>query len=254
MATTQTVSRDPGLEAHVFWFTYRREILMGLALLVAAGLAYGGYWMYTERREAAAATLLSSAHDAAGYQQVISQYETTPAGTTAYLMLADAQRKDGKFADANTTLQKFLDKNAKHELAPAARMAMAANLQSMGKVDEALAMYQRVAADFPKSYDAPLALISQVRILKDKGQTDAARRACETILTQYRESIWANEAMGQLRELKPAVSAAPAPGLPGGPALGSGSAVPPMLARPPSAPAPAPPAGAPSAPPAPKKP
>src|SRR5689334_11397500 len=83
MATTQTVSRDPALEAHVFWFTYRREILMGLIFLVAAGLVYAGYWMYTERRDRAAATLLSTSHDVAGYQQVISQYESTPAGTTA---------------------------------------------------------------------------------------------------------------------------------------------------------------------------
>ena len=262
MPTTQSVSRDPTLEAHLFWYNYRREILMGLIIVVAAVIAYGGYWMYNERREGAAAALLSSSHDAAGYQQVISQYETTPAGTTAYLMLADAQRKDGKYADANATLQKFLDKNAKHELAPTARMAMAANLQSMGKMDEALASYQRVAADFPKSYDAPLALISQVTIFKDKGQPDAARRVCETILTQYRDSIWANEAMGQLRELKPPPSAASGPGLPGGPSLGQqGPGVPPMLARPPSAPAPAPSAGAPAAsagapaaPPPPKKP
>ena len=47
-------------------------------------------------------------------------------------------------------------------------MAMAANLESMGKSDEALAAYQQVATTYSNSYNAPLALLSQVYILKGK--------------------------------------------------------------------------------------
>lgn len=256
MPAATTISRDPTLDAHVFWFRHRREILWGIIIVVAGLLVYGGIWLYSDRREAGAAALLAKGRDASGYQQVISQYENTRAGATAYLLLADARRKDNKFAEANTTLQKFIDTHPKHELLPAARMAMAGNLQSLGRIDEALAMFQRVAADYPKSYEAPLALISQITIFKSKSQNDAARRACETVLTQYRDSIWASEAMQQLRQLKPAATPAPAPGAAGGPSLGSqGAAPPPMLARPPAPPAAAPSAaGAPTAPPAPKKP
>lgn len=224
---------------------------MSIGLIVLALLGYGAYWLYTDRRDAAAAAALAKAHDAAGYQQVINQYESTNSGATAYLLLADAQRKAGKYADANTTLQKFIDKHPKHELVPTARMAIAANLQSLGQIDEAQAMYQRVAGDYPKSFEAPAALIAQVAMLKAKGQNDAARRACDTILTQYRDSNWASEAMQQLRMLKPAESPAPAPGLPGAPATlggqkpGTSGAPPPMLARPPAA---APPASSAAAP------
>lgn len=242
MPATQTpISRDPTLEAHVFWVKHQREILIALGVILVALLGYAGFWLYTDRREAAAATRLANAKDAASYQQVISQYETTKAGATAYLLLADAQRKDAKYGDANATLQRFVDKYPKHEMVASARLAMAANLQSLGKIDEALAQYQRVAADFPKSYAAPMSLISQVQILKTKGQADAARRACETILSEHRDSIWANEASQQLRELKPPTPLGAAPGMPGGPSLGGGqgSAPPPLLARPPSAPAPA---------------
>ena len=49
-------------------------------------------------------------------------------------------------------------------------MAMAANLESLGKRDEALAAYQRLAADDPQGFTAPVAMISQVHILKEKGQ------------------------------------------------------------------------------------
>ncbi len=88
-------------------------------------------------------------------------------------------------------------------------MAMAANLESMGKADEALAMYQQIASAYPNSYAAPLAMLSQVYILKGKNRNDDARRICETILTQYRTSFWAGEAMQQLRLLKPITTSTP---------------------------------------------
>jgi tetratricopeptide (TPR) repeat protein len=115
-----------------------------------------------------------------------------------------------------------------------AKLAMAANLDSMGKVDEALAIYQQIASDYPNSYAAPLAMLSQVYILKAKNRNDDARRICETMLTQYRTSFWAGEAMQQLQLLKPITSSTPPPtALP---------MVPPMLANP-AVPAPqAPPA------------
>src|SRR5689334_11989572 len=178
MPTAPTVTRDPALEAQMFWFRHRREILIGIGLIVLVLLGYAAYWLYTDRRDAAAAMALAKAHDAAGYQQVISQYESTNAGATAYVLLADAQRKAGKYADANATLQKFVDKHPKHELVPTARMAIAANLQSLGRMDEAQATYQRVAADYPRSFEAPAALMAQVTILKTKNQKDAARRNC----------------------------------------------------------------------------
>ena len=139
-------------------------------------------------------------------------------------------------------LQTFIAKYPQHELVSTARMAMAANLESLGKTDEALAMYQQIASTYPNSFNAPMALFSQVYILKAKNRNDDARRICETILTQYRTSIWAGEAMQQLRLLKPSGSPAPGPA--------QTATAPPLLARPP---APAPPP-APQAPPPPKKP
>jgi tetratricopeptide (TPR) repeat protein len=116
-------------------------------------------------------------------------------------------------------------------------MAMAANLESMGKSDEALAVYQQIASTYPNSYNAPLALLGQVYILKAKNKPDDARKICETILTQYRTSFWAGEAMQELRLLKP--------NLPPVPAVKPAATVPPFLA---------PPAAAPQAPPAPSQP
>ncbi|MCA1658795.1 MAG: hypothetical protein LC627_05810, partial [Verrucomicrobiaceae bacterium] len=68
--------------------------------------------------------------------------------------------------------------------------------------DEALAMYQRLVTSDSKAYTAPVALVSQVHLLKEKNQIEEARRVCDTVMTQYRESGSAQEAQSLLRSLK----------------------------------------------------
>jgi tetratricopeptide (TPR) repeat protein len=242
MPTAPPPSRDVALETRVFWERFKKEITVALVIVLLAVIAFTGYRFYSDRRAATASALLASAKDAQEYQQVIASYANTPAAADAYLLLAETQRREKKFAEANATLQTFITKYPQHEFVSTARMAMAANLESLGKTDEALAMYQQIASAYPNSYTAALALLSQVYILKAKNRNDDARRICETVLTQYRTSFWAGEAMQQLRLLKPSSSPAPGPA--------ETSKVPPLLVRPP---APAPPP-APQAPPPPKKP
>jgi tetratricopeptide (TPR) repeat protein len=157
-------------------------------------------------------------------------------------LLADAQRKEKKFAEANGTLQTFLDKFSGHELAGTARLAMGGNLEALGKNDEALIAYQRLVAADPHGFTAPIALYSQIHLLKEKKQIEEARRVCETIMTQYRESRLAPDAQYQLRLLK--VPETPAP-----PSSPTASVAPAAAA--PSAPPTSQPV-APAAPPAPK--
>lgn len=204
--TNQPVSPslpDPALEASVFWLRHKNEIIGAVVFALAALTALAGYWFYKQHRDATAADALAQAKTPAALQSVATQYGGTPAGATSYLLLAEQQRNEKKFAEANATLQTFVDKNSKHELASTARMAMGANLESLGKPDEALAMYQRVSAGDPHGFNAPMALLAQVHLLKEKKQIDEARRICETMLTQYRDSFAAGEASRQLRMLKP---------------------------------------------------
>ena len=221
MPIAKEATTDPALDAQVFWYKYRREIaiLLGLAVLGIVGVT--GYRIYRDRREAAAATLFSAAKTPAAYEELINQHSDTAAAASAYLLLADAQRKDGKYAEANATLEKFLEKFPRHELATTARMAMAANLQAMGKEDEAFATYQQIASANVPGFNAPMALIQQVHILQEKGKTEDARRICETIMTQYRDSYAAMEASQLLRTFlktakpeTPPVVASPKPGAP----------------------------------------
>ncbi len=234
MPTASPPSRNTTIDAQVFWLRFRNEIIAAAAILVLALGGFAGYRLYTDRQATVAAALLSGAKTEQDYQQVATRYPNTPAGASAFLLLAEAQRKEKKFADANATLETFIDKNPDHELVPTARIAMAANLESMGKTDEALSIYQLVAAKYPTNFNAPLALVSEASLLKAKNQIEEARRVCEKVMTDYRDSFWANQAEMQLRSLK----VPPSPRPPAGPT------VPPLLV----APSPATPAPKPSAP------
>jgi len=228
MATLTTPDTTP--ERDVFWERYKKEVMAVLIVALLAGAGFGGYKIYSDRQANVAAATLASAKTAADFQKVIAEYPTTAAGGSAYLLLADAQRNEKKFSEANTTLQTFLDKFPSHELASTARLAIAGNLEALGKKDEALAAYQRLVAGDPKGFAAPIALFSEIHLLKEKKQIEEARRVCETIKSQYPESRLVPDAEYQLRLLKvdnAPVTAAPTPTV-----------------------APPPPAAAPSAPPA----
>jgi TolA-binding protein len=227
MPTAPPSSYDAALETRVFWERFKTEIIAALIVVVLAIVGFGAYRFYSDHRAAAASAMLASAKSADAYQQVIASYPNAPAAADAYLLLAEAQRKEKKFADANATLQVFIDKNPNHELVSTAKMAIAANLESMGKNDQALSMYQQIASTYPNSFNAPLALLSQVYLLKAKNQTEEARRLCETILTRYRESFWAGEAAQELRLLKLSAWPEPAPT----------STIPPFLTAPSATPA-----------------
>ena len=247
MPTTLSTT-DTAPERDVFWERYKKEVMAVLIVALIAVAGYGGYRLYSDRQANVAATMLASAKTVADFQKVISDYPTTAAGGSAYLLLADAQRNEKKFNEANATLQTFLDKFPKHELAGTARLAMAGNLEAMGKKDDALTAYQRLVSGDPHGFTAPIALYSQIHLLKEKKQIEEARRVCETIKSQYPQSRLVADADYQLHLLKVDNPPAPAP------------APPPTIAAPPppavsSAP-PAPQSAVPSAaaPPVPKAP
>ena len=243
MPTAPPPSRDVVLETRVFWERFKKPIIAALGILVLAIVAFTGYRFYSNRRVVAASAALASANTAQQYQHVIARYSNTPAAADAYILLAEAQRREKKFAEANKTLETFTSKYPKHQLVSTAKLAIAANLESMGKTDEALAIYQQIASAYPNTYAAPLAMLSQVYVLKAKNRNEDARRICETMLTQYRTSFWAGEAMQQLRLLKPVTPSTPPPTV--APTIPPTLAIPPVPA-PQAPPAPNQPQGAPS--------
>ncbi len=211
MQTAPTTSTDPILETQVFWNRHKMPILIGLVVVLCVGAAYGAYQLYVTHRGNAAATALAQANGPEDFQKVIANYPSTGAGASAALLLAGQQREKQQYAEANGTLEKFIKAHPKHEFVSTARMAMAGNLDAMGKTDQALEMYRKIAANDAQSYNAPLAMIAQAQLLKGMGKLDEARQVCETVMTQYRDSYATLEATQMLKTLKTAGVETPVP-------------------------------------------
>jgi predicted negative regulator of RcsB-dependent stress response len=209
MATVSQLTHDSALETSFFWDQYKIPIIIAVIVLLLGGLGFAGYQAYSHHRGSEAAAQLAAARTPQEFQQVIDRYSGTDAAASAYLLLAEQQRNEKKYTDANATFHKFIDAFPKHELVTTAWMGVAANLISLGKNDEALSTYQRLVAEYPQSFNAPLALLAEVPLLKANGRTDEARRACETIISQYRQSIVVSEALRELQQLP--MPAAPVP-------------------------------------------
>ena len=205
MATVSQISQDPALESSLFWDQYKVPIIAIVLVLLLGGLGFAAYKFYQQRQAKEAATMLAAAKSPQDFQQVIAKYPGSGPAASASLLLANGQRNEKKFADSNATLHHFVDQYPKHELVTTAWMGIAANLESLGKNDEALSTYQRLVTEYPQSFNAPLALLSEVPLLKAKGKTDEARQACETILSQYRDSVYMTEALRELQKLPRAI-------------------------------------------------
>src|SRR5207237_2527062 len=87
---------------------FHKEIATCFVIVILALVGFAGYRFYTSRRNSTAAELLGNAKTPHEYQEVIDRYAGTPAGASAYLLLAETQRDEKKFAQANSTLQMFV--------------------------------------------------------------------------------------------------------------------------------------------------
>src|SRR5919204_5516212 len=97
---TAPPSTEPSVEARVLWLRFQKEIAAALVILILAIFVFSGYRFYLHRRNTTAAELLGNAKTPQEYQEVIARYPGTPAGASAYLLMAEKQRSEKQFAES----------------------------------------------------------------------------------------------------------------------------------------------------------
>lgn len=199
---TTTPPADPGFDPLVFWIQHKTKILLLTALGVVC-LATWGLWAFVQTKSnQSAQELFRKADSAEGFRKVISEHPGSPVAASAYLMLAQKLRDEGKFDESTKELQTFIAKNPDHQFVSGAWTSIAANQEAQGKLDEALATYQKVSTAFANSFSAPAALLAQARIMAAKGKPEDARRLYEQVMTQFRDNFAAQQAAQEIRRLK----------------------------------------------------
>ena len=87
----------------------------------------------------------------------------------------------------------------------AAAPAFLAQGARLARPNEALALFDRLVRDFPKSPEAPEALLAWARALRDAGDKPAAVTKFEQLLVDYGTSALAPQARRDLERLKGAI-------------------------------------------------
>jgi len=199
---TTTPPANTGFDPLVFWIQNKNKILL-LVLLLVVGLGSWGISEYVRtQNNAAAQELFAKADSADAFRKVIADYPGSTVAGSAYLMLAQKLREEGKFDESSKELHTFIDKYPDHQLISGAWTSIATNEEAQGKLDDALKTYQKVSTAYANSFSAPAALLAQARIMAAKNKPEDARRIYEQVMTQYQENFAAQQAQQELHRLK----------------------------------------------------
>jgi TolA-binding protein len=213
------------------WFEANaKRIAFGAAFLIIAVFIFSFYSYRQDQHEIAGSEALTQAtisenggQLADACMKIAADYAGTPAGQRALLEGATALFTTGKYADAQTAFQKFLDAYPDNFLGPQATLGVAASLDALGKTDLAVSAYQKAAAQTADLNVVANAKFSLARINEAQGKfAEAQKLYGEVARTSERTSL-GSEAGLRAMELnaklpktpaKPAAAPAPAASAP----------------------------------------
>ena len=135
--------------------------IFGAAGVVAAVIVIAAFisWRHEQTQIAASVALTQASLTLAPnsdptrladtYLGIANQYRDTPAGERSLLQGATALFSEGKYSDAQTYFQQFLQAHPDSEFSGQAALGVAKSLEAQGKLNDAAGAYQHVIDDFP---------------------------------------------------------------------------------------------------------
>ena len=198
--------------------TNLRAVLLGLAIVVAAGI---GVWLYVatqankEQRASSELARASGAVAAGNFalaetdlSRVVQQYGGTDAGKQAALLLSEALYGQGKYQQGIDALQPHADR-APDYLRTAFRSQIAAGYEELGNFAEAAQAYLRAAESARFDADRSILRADAARAFTLAGNATAAREIWEAEASDETSPV-REEARVRLGEMT-AQAARPAP-------------------------------------------
>jgi len=211
----------PWLEAN------KTRVIVGTAIILVAIFLYSFMSWRGEQKEIEAGRTVTGlaltlppgsgpSQWAEAYLKIAGQYPDTRAGRRAWLQGAAALFNAGRFADAQSEFQKFLEAHPDGDFSASAALGVAASLEALGKLDSAASAYQRVLSGFSSDIVAVnAAKFALARIDGRLGKITDALNYYESIARNSPGGPPAQEAAMQAMELRtkmtPATAAAGQP-------------------------------------------
>jgi TolA-binding protein len=133
--------------------------------------------------------------------KVAADHANTGAGQRALLLAAGHLFGEGKFAEAQTQFEKYLQQYPETSFTGQALLGIAACLDAQGKTNEAVTAYKNIAEHRSTENTAPQARFALARLYEDQGKLAEAAELYEGIYQQRANSSLGEEAGVRAREL-----------------------------------------------------
>lgn len=132
-------------------------------------------------------------------EQLLEEFEGTPAASKGILLLANRYYRQGRYADAQGLYQRYLKEDAPLDVFElAAWNGLAACLAAQGQFQQAAQKYQAYADAHSSAQPAALALQQAARYYALADDTDSQKRVLERILKDFSRSPVAAKAREDL--------------------------------------------------------
>ena len=194
-----------------------KRIAFGAAIITIAVFVFLFYSYQQNQREIAAGQALTQAvvsgeasQRAAACLKVAADYAGTAAGQRALIEGATALFTTGKYADAQSTFQKYLDTYPDGFFNPQALLGVAASLDALGKTDLAIGAYQKAAGQTASASVAANAKSSLARLYEAQGKLADAAKLLGEVSRTYPNTSLGSEAGLHAMDLRAKLPATPA--------------------------------------------
>jgi predicted negative regulator of RcsB-dependent stress response len=132
-------------------------------------------------------------------EEVIGSFKTMYAAQRAHLVLGRFHHEKKEWDQAVEEFVALADTFPKSYLAPIALMSAATAHEEAGRTEDAISCYQRIRENYAESFpDTAHALFSIGRLYETIGQEDAALAAYNEVVDDFSSSSWTNQAQDRI--------------------------------------------------------
>lgn len=184
------------------WLARNKVPLIAGTLLVLA-IAVGIVTWQTRRsfREDAANTEIEQALTVETKLSAARKFLGTEAAALALLNGASSLYEAKNYTGSEQTYALFLKTYPKHRFVNMARLGQAWALESLGKMDDALAAFVAVGTRNPIDNYNPVGLLEAARLYKAKQNIPSARQALNDCIRDYKNTLYGQQAAEELKSL-----------------------------------------------------
>lgn len=188
------------------WQKFKRYGILILILLALIAVGFGGWQVIENQQKETAAQLLAQASTEEEWQQVITRFPGSAAAAQALLRLASEAQAKADYAQAIAFYDQFLKDFPQHPTREAAAFARANCLALTHRTDEALLAFRSIAEGPPTAGFVIPASIEASRILRRKGDLDAARSILNRAATLSTQAFHRQKIQEELTLIEKAIA------------------------------------------------